>query len=191
MLRLLADQLDRPTPKHLTPALGFGFAVDGWNRAFESFFTLLRSIAKKCDSGQSRASIEGTTPYIGYTIRDRDARQAGAGNEGGFPDAGELTVFPESDSRQAGAAIEGIFPDAGNAVRNHDARQAGAVTEGITPDAGDAVGDCDARQARAFIEGITPDAGDAVGDRDARQAAAVPKGVFPDAGNAVRNRDSR
>jgi hypothetical protein len=78
MLRLLADQLDRPTPKHLTPALGFGFAVDGWNRAFESFFTLLRSIAKKCDSGQSRASIEGTTPYIGYTIRDRDARQAGA-----------------------------------------------------------------------------------------------------------------
>ena len=41
------------------------------------------------------------------------------------------------DARQAGAGPEGPTPDAGDAIRDRDARQASAVTEGSIPDAGD------------------------------------------------------
>ena len=50
-----------------------------------------------------------------------------------------VTTIRNRDARQAGAGMEGSIPDAGDAIRNRDARQAAAVTEGDVPDAGDRI----------------------------------------------------
>ena len=121
-LWLLTNQLYRPTTKSVTPAFGFGVAVDGGGGSSENILPFLRSIPKKCHCGQVGALKEGPIPDAGNAIRNRDARQAFAATEGRTPDAGELTVRPESDAGQARAAREGRTPDAGDAVRDRDAR---------------------------------------------------------------------
>ena len=54
---LLADELYWPTPKSLTPALRFGFAVDGGDGLVENEFIPFRSTPKKCYRGQANAKI--------------------------------------------------------------------------------------------------------------------------------------
>ena len=120
----LADELYWPVCKSITPALCFGFAVDGGGCDYENLSPRFRSIPKKCHCGQAGAVSEGLTPDAGDAVGDRDARQAGA-------------------------VIEGAPPDASDAVTNRDARQAAAATEDATPDAGDAITNGDARQAFA------------------------------------------
>ena len=147
-LWLLTNQLYRPTPKSLTPALRFGFAVDSGDCAVEKVSATrisaakapdFRSIPKECHSGQAGASTEGPILDAGDAVTNRNARQAGAPNEGGNPDACELTVFPESDAPQAATITEGLSVEAGNAVRNRDAPQVVATKESTPPDTGDAV----------------------------------------------------
>ena len=116
----LADQLHWPSRERITPALCFGFAVDGGGRLFESVFCHLRGIPKKCHCCQAGAATKGKLPDAGDVVTNRDARQAAAGAEGPIPNAGD--PFTYRDARQALAAIEGISPDAGNAIRNGDTR---------------------------------------------------------------------
>ena len=179
-LWLLADQLYRPTPKSITPAFGFGVAVDGGGGSSENILPFLRSIPKKCHCGQAFAFIEGHIPDTGDTVRNGDACQASA-PESAISDAGD--AVRNRDTRQAGAVIEGIGPDAGDAVTNSNACHAGAPREGHSPDAGDAITNRNALQAGAVNEGSHPDTGNAVRNCDASQAAAVPKGVIFDAGD--------
>ena len=54
----LADELHWPSPKSLTPGLGFGFAVDGGGCVIEKI-SQLRSIPKKCHCGQAVTETEG------------------------------------------------------------------------------------------------------------------------------------
>ncbi len=61
-------------------------------------------------------------------------RQAGAGSERAFRDAGD--AVGDRDPGQTGG-LERLLPDAGDAVRDRDAGQAGAETEREVPDAGD------------------------------------------------------
>ena len=103
-LWLLTNQLYRPSCKSVTPTLCFGFAVDGGGGSGENILPFFRSIPKKCHCGQVGALKEGPIPDAGNAIRNRDARQAFAATEGRTPDAGELTVRPESDAGQARAA---------------------------------------------------------------------------------------
>ncbi len=108
----LADQLHWPTPKPLTPALRFGFAVDCWCGIPENLFTLFRSIPKKYHCGQAGAATEGPSPDAGNTVRDRETGQACAITEGDPPDAGDAVGY--RDARQASAATKGLLPDAGD-----------------------------------------------------------------------------
>ena len=68
------------------------------------------------DARQAGATIEHSIAEGRHTVGDRDGCQAFAACEGIIPDAGELTVFPESDARQAGAPTEGIIPETGDPV---------------------------------------------------------------------------
>ena len=142
-LWLLTNQLHRPTCKSVTPALCFGFAVDGWSGTFENLFPRFRSIPKKCHSGQMGAAIEGLMPDAGDAVRNGNALQTGTFPEGHLPDAGDAIRY--RDFFQSTAFCEGPTPDTGNAIRYHDARQACAAIEGARPDAGDTIMDCDAR----------------------------------------------
>ncbi len=164
----LADQLHRSASERVTPALRFGFAVDGEGEHFGNPRTHFRSIPKKCHCGQAGAVEEGLIPDAGDAVRDRDARQAGAAPEGPFPDAGD--AVRDRDTRQAAAGLEGVIPDAGEQTvfPESDAREAGAVYEGGSLYAGDAIRGRDARQATAASEGTRPNAGNAIRDRDAR-----------------------
>ena len=74
---LLADQLNWPSRERITPALRFGFAVDGGGCVTEKS-NHLRSIPKKCHCGQAGAVIEDEVSDVGYAIRNPDATQAGA-----------------------------------------------------------------------------------------------------------------
>ena len=111
---------------------------------------------------------------MGYTIRNRDARQAGAVSEGSIPDAGD--AIRNGDVGQACAADKGAILDASDAITNRNARQAGAACEGVKPDPSNAITNRDARQAGAIPEGKNPNAGNAVRNRDARQAGAALEG---------------
>ena len=117
---LLTNQLYWPITPSVTPALRFGFAVDGWGSLFENFFPFLRSIPKKCYLCQILAVREGPITDAGDTVTNRDDRQTTAG-------------------------LEDILPDAGDAIRNRDARQAGALSKGSMSYTGDTVRDSDAR----------------------------------------------
>ena len=90
---------------------------------------------------------------MGYTIRNRDARQAGAVSEGSIPDAGD--AIRNGDVGQACAADKGAILDASDAITNRNARQAGAACEGVKPDPSNAITNRDARQAGAALEGST------------------------------------
>ena len=98
--------------------------------------------------------MEDISPDAGDAVWYRDTGQGSATFEGGFTDAGKLTVVSKSNTCQVGAFIEGISPDAGDAVRNCDTGQTGAFFEGKISDAIDAVRNCDTRQAGAGNEGF-------------------------------------
>ena len=145
---LLTNQLYWPTTKSITPTLRFGFAIDCGVGFFENFFPFLRSIPKKCYSGQAGAVFECVIPDAGDAIWNRD-------------------------TPQANAAMESITLYDGDTIWNRDARQAVASHEGTPCDAGDAIWNRNARQAAARPEGIPHDEVDAIRDRDACQTGAV------------------
>ena len=101
---LLTNQLYRLITPFVTPALSFGFAVDG-GEGIEENISRFRSIPKKCYNLQTGATLEGINPDAGDPITNRDACQFIA-------------------------LREGILPDTGDAVRYRDTRQVGTVTEG-------------------------------------------------------------
>ena len=88
-LWLLTNQLYRPSCKSITPALGFGFAVDGGGGSGENILPFFRSIPKKCYCSQAGALREGTILDTSDACADRDARQAGAEIEGANCNAGD------------------------------------------------------------------------------------------------------
>ena len=187
-LGLLTNQLYRPTTKSITPAFGFGFAVDGGGCALENLSTRFRSIPKKCHFGQAFAAQEGRIPDPSDTIRNCDDCQA-SGPESAVPDAGDAVGY--SDACQAGTVIEGIGPDPSDAVTNGDACHAGAPREWHSPDAGDAITNRNALQAGAVNEGSHPNTGNAVRNRDTSQAGGVSEGVILDAGDSLTFNCSR
>ena len=87
-LGLLANQLYRSLPKSVTPALRFGFAVDGRGGVEKSIVPSSRSIPMKCHCVQLPAALEGPIPDAGDAVTNRDVRQAGAASESALPNAG-------------------------------------------------------------------------------------------------------
>ncbi len=85
---LLTNQLYRPSRERLTPALGFGFAVDGGGGIMKNLFPFFRSTPKKCHCGQAGAFRKGPFPNTSDAVTNRDTRQGSAGFKGPFPDAG-------------------------------------------------------------------------------------------------------
>ena len=134
-LWLLTNQLYRPSCKSVTPALCFGFAVNGGGCLTKNLITRFRGIPKKCHTRQTAASIEGLIVDAGDAVTNRDARQAGASIEGALPDTGN--TIRNRDARQVGAPLEGSSPDTGDTIRDRDARQTGALVKSANPDAGD------------------------------------------------------
>ena len=133
-------------------------------------------------------------PNTSDAVRNRDARQAAAGIEGGSPNTGDavrdvvsgtcLTCRINMQHRLLCIEQNPIDLRVIHVPRtNLNRRQVGAESEGRNPDAGDAVTNRDARQAAAATEGRLPDAGDTIGDGDARQVGAAIEGPFPDAGD--------
>ena len=120
-LWLLTNQLYRPTPKCITPALGFGFAVDGEfvRHDIKSVLADLRSITKDPDTHQAGAIPDYLILDSGNAFRNRNARQVVAFPEGLKPDAGN--AFRDRDTRQVTTSYESFLRDAGNTVRNSDA----------------------------------------------------------------------
>ena len=81
------------------------------------------------DARKAAAFIEGRRPDAGDTIRNHDALQVGAIPEGIISNGSDS--IRNVDARQAGAVLESIRPDAGELTvfPESDARQAGAVKE--------------------------------------------------------------
>ena len=123
-LRLLADQLHRPTAPFVIPALGFGFAVDNRKGVYEPCF-IFGCIPKKYQFRQAGTVIEHPVLDNRDSSRNGNATQAGTVDEGIIPDTGH--TVRDCYARQPDAAIEGSLPDAGDAIRNRDARQVSAA----------------------------------------------------------------